>query len=306
MPGKHGMASLESKLFNLLLVLIRKKRFLEMQFAIGKFDFNSTREPPVEIYQFCHVDKRQVCGRNTFTLRPKNKASGVIILYFHGGAYVQNFVKQHWRFLAMLVNKTGCTVVAPDYPLAPSSTFVAAYEMITVLYKELIAGSSAADVILMGDSAGGGLALGFAQRLRLLTLAQPGKIVLLSPWLDITLSNPGISSLDESDPFLSAKALRRAGLTFAGGADPSDPMLSPVNGSLKGLGELFVFVGSRDILVADTRKLKAIAIEEGVKLSYREYDEMIHVWMFLNFPESMQVKKEIVDIIRAGPGESVA
>src|SRR5687767_237585 len=172
------MASRESRLFYLFLRFIKKKKFLEMQFAFGKFDFYNRKEPPKEINKVCHVEKRQVKGRNVFTLTPKGKKSNIQILYLHGGAYVQNFVKQHWKFLSMLVEQTHCTIIAPDYPLAPKHTYLEAFEMVIPLYKEIILQADSAHTILMGDSAGGGFALALAQRMNRDAVAQPAKIIL--------------------------------------------------------------------------------------------------------------------------------
>ena len=293
------MASLESKLFNLLLTIINKKKFLDLQFAFKEFDFYSSKEPPNEVHRACHVEQRQVNGRNVFTLSSREHKSTQHILYLHGGAYVQNFLKQHWRFLATLVKETHCTVTAPDYPLAPEFTFVEAYAMVVPLYQELVSQAGAENTILMGDSAGGGFALGLAQKMSAEHQSLPAKIILLSPWLDITLSNPDVQKIDATDPFLSARALRKAGLAFAGDAEPRQPMLSPINGSLQGLGEITVFIGSRDLLVADARRLQRLAKEQKVTINYREYPDMVHVWMFLYFRESRQAKREIIELVKS-------
>lgn len=292
------MPSLESKLFNLLLILIRKKRFLEMQFTFGKFDFYNSKEPPREIQRTCHVTRQKINGRNVFTLAPKGPPSQKHILYFHGGAYVQNFVRQHWTFMAMLVTETNCTITAPDYPLAPRFTYHDAYDMIVPIYEKVLFSAGANNTILMGDSSGGGLALGLAHVLKEKQIQGPVKIILLSPWLDITLSNPDIITIDRTDPFLSVRALQKTGLSFAGNSTPEHFMLSPVNGSIEGLGEISVFVGTRDIMVADSRKLKQRAENSGFAINYREYKDMVHVWMFLNFPEARAAKREIVELIR--------
>jgi acetyl esterase/lipase len=290
------MASIESKLFYFFLRLIKKKKFLELQFAFGKFDFYDSREPPKEISKVCNVEKRQLHGRNVFILTPKTKKSGVHILYLHGGAYVQNFVKQHWKFLAMLVERTHCTITAPDYPLAPKYTYVDAFEMVIPLYKEIMLHSEG-HTILMGDSAGGGFALALAQRMKSGNTTQPEKIILLSPWLDITLSNPEIKKISPVDPFLSVVGLRKAGQCYAGNSDLENFMLSPINGPLEQLGPISIFVGSKDIFVADTRKLVKFARKRGISINYREYPDMVHVWMLLNFQESKAARHEIVSLI---------
>jgi acetyl esterase/lipase len=291
------MASIESKLFHLFLVLINKKKFLELQFAFKKFDFYNSNEPPKDTYEYCDVEKSYVNEHAVFTLTPKTQKSKTQILYLHGGAYVQGFVKQHWKFLSMLVHHSHCTILAPAYPLAPQFTCVDAYNMITPLYKDIISNAGTASTILMGDSAGGGMALALAQMMKAENVSTPGRIILLSPWLDITLSNPDIKQIDSTDPFLSVKGLRKAGVLFAGGIDPNDFRLSPINSSPKDIGEISIFIGSRDILVADARKFNIIAKEQGVSLNYHEYKDMVHAWMFLNFPESMKAKKQIIDLI---------
>ena len=297
------MASRESKLFYLFLRFIKKKKFLEMQFVFEKFDFYNSKEPPTETSKVCHVEKHQVNGRNVFTLTPKARKSNIQILYLHGGAYVQNFVKQHWKFLSMLVEHTHCTITAPDYPLAPKHTYRDAFEMVIPLYKEIILGADSAHTILMGDSAGGGFALALAQRMEIDNIAQPTKIILLSPWLDITLKNPEIEKIDLIDPFLGIAGLRKAGLSYAGNSDPENFMLSPIYGSLEKLGRISIFIGSRDLLVADARKLNMLALEKNISINYREYKDMVHVWMFLNFRESKEARKEIVALIMANDGE---
>ena len=269
-----------------------------MQFAFGRFDFYNCKEPPKGILKICNVSKSVIEGRNVFTLSPKNQISSTQILYLHGGAYVQNFVKQHWSFLAMLVKETNCTVTAPDYPLAPEYTHQDVFSMLVPLCKQILS-VEAENTILMGDSAGGGLALALAQKIKLEELPSPGQLILLSPWLDITLTNPAITEIDRLDPFLSVKGLRRAGAAYAGRSDPNDFMTSPITGDLDEIGEISIFVGTRDILVADARKLYYRAKERGIFVNYREYPDMVHVWMFLSFPEARLAQQEIFDLIRA-------
>ncbi len=292
-----SIPSIESRLFHHFLRFISKKRFLDMQFAFGRFDFNNCKEPPKDIYKVCNVDKSQVEGRNVFILSPKKHVSSNHILYLHGGAYVQNFVKQHWSFLSMLVRETNCTVTAPDYPLAPEYTYKHAFEMLMPLYQRILLSVKPEDTMLMGDSAGGGLALALAQKIKLEKLPPPNQVILLSPWLDITLTNPAITEIDRLDPFLSVRGLRRAGLAYAGQSDPNCFMLSPINGELEQVGEISIFIGTCDLLVADARKLKSIAEKKCVSVNYREYPGMVHVWMFLSFPEAKLAQKEIFDLI---------
>jgi acetyl esterase/lipase len=232
-----------------------------------------------------------------FTLNPKNKKPGKHILYLHGGAYVQRFVRFHWKFLADLVNAANCSITAPDYPLAPEFTYKDSFAMALEIYQRLVESSKSQDLIIMGDSSGGGFALALAQKIRNEGLNQPGLILLLSPWLDITLSNPEIVEIEPIDPFLEKGSLQRAGKMYAGTTKPDHFLLSPINGSLEGIGKVVVLVGTKEILVADTRKLKSIADKNRIQLDYYEYPDMVHAWMFLSFPESKKAKDQIIDLI---------
>ncbi|MCU7552641.1 alpha/beta hydrolase [Chitinophagaceae bacterium LB-8] len=292
------MASTQSKLLHILLRLINKKNFLKAQFAIGKFDFYTCIEPPQEIAAICNIDKYQLDGHNVFTIKPKDKCSDKHILYLHGGAYVKSFAKQHWKFFGLLIKSLKCTITAPDYPLAPKYTYQESFAMLDPLYKKLISMVSSNNFILMGDSAGGGFALALAQKMRDEHENQPKQIILLSPWLDLTLSNPDIKNIDPIDPFLGIEGLMRAGKAYAGNTKPDHYLLSPINGPLEGLGKISLFVGSNEILVADARKLKALAESKGIYLNYFEYEDMVHVWMLLNLPESKKAKQEIIDLIQ--------
>lgn len=292
-----NMASIESRLYYFLLRLINKKKFLQLQFAFGRFDFYNSKEPPPETYYQCNIVRRTFHSRNVFTLTPKNAPSGKHILYIHGGAYVQNFVRQHWKFLAMIVEHTQCTITAPDYPLAPQYTYVDSFAMMIPLYREITESSGTSDTILMGDSAGGGFALALAQKASEDGLQQPAKIILLSPWLDITLENPMIGDIDPLDPFLGLAGLKKAGAAYAGKANPRDFMLSPIYGPLHKLAPITIFIGSKDVLVADARKLCNLAKQQGIIINYHEYADMVHVWMFLNFRESKKAQREILALI---------
>lgn len=293
------MASTESKLFNLLLRLINKKRYLRNQLASGRSSFFDCPEPTTKVKRTCHILRTQVNGRNIFTLTAKKKPrSDRHILYLHGGAYVQCFNLFHWSFLVELTESTGCTVTTPDYPLAPAYTYKDTLAIVSVLYKQILKTTDPPNFIVMGDSSGGGLALALAQKMRNEDIAQPGHIILLSPWLDVRLENPGINDIESRDPFLDRQSLQQAGRLYAGDTNLRHYLLSPINGSLDNLGQISIFIGSREILAPDARKLKELAAAKGIQFNYYEYKDMIHGWMFLNFPESKKARQQIADLVQ--------
>lgn len=150
----------------------------------------------------------------------------------------------------------------------------------------------------MGDSAGGGFAPALAQLIFEKGLPQPKHIILLSPWLDITLDNPEINaSLEQTDPMLGIYGAVELGKLYAGDSDRKNYLLSPMYGKIKGLADITLFMGTQEILLPDGRKFKAIAKEEGVEIQYYEYPGMNHVFPVYPIPESKQARKIIVETI---------
>ena len=291
------MASFQSKLFYVFLRLIHKKSWLRNQLVLRRYNLYHYPLPPKNTTENSVVCKGQINNRNIFTLTPKNKTHATHILYFHGGAYVQGFTKPHWHFLTELVQLSGCAITAPDYPVAPKFSCKDTFALVTALYEQLLHTIAAENIVLMGDSAGGGIALALAQKIKEERLPQPGKLLLLSPWLDIALENPAINDLDRVDPFSGVRALRQAGKLYAGDLRTDHYWVSPIHGPLDGLGQISVFAGSKEIFVADTRKLKALTTAKGIAINYYEYADMVHAWMFLHFPESQKAKRQIIELL---------
>jgi acetyl esterase/lipase len=292
------MPSIQSKAINLLLRIVGMKRTVNrMRERVAAGDRTYT-EPSPRLHRKHQISKREVNGHLVWTIAPKANANGKHIIYLHGGAYVNSFASQHWGLMSRLVQNLNCTVTAPNYPHAPEYYVHDVFDLLLPLYKELAAATGSANVTLMGDSSGGGISLALAQRLREDGHEQPGHIVLLSPWLDATLSNPEITEFDKVDPFLGTEGLRYGGAAYARDVDPKSYLVSPVYGRLQGLAPISLFIGTRDILFPDCRKLRDQARAEGVEINYREYEGMVHDWMLVPMPEAKQAVREIVEAIR--------
>lgn len=291
------MASFQSKVLNIILKHSNIKKTFDKVLDKNIFDKSAASEPPKKIYSKINIEKRLVNGRNVFTLSSKKSVNKIHILYLHGGGYVHGFNKIHWNFLSTLVQSTDSTIIAPDYPLAPEFTYKDSFDMVIPIYKELVATVGHSNVILMGDSSGGGFALALAQRMKKENIDTANQIILLSPWLDIALENPEIKAIIPKDPILSLDKLVKAGKSYAGNTDPSNYLLSPINGDIEGLGKISIFIGTNDILAADSRKFKKSAELNGVNMNYLEYPDMIHTWMFFGLPESKQAIDQIVKLV---------
>lgn len=291
------MPSIQSKAINVLLRLLRMKRTVNrMRQRVENGDRTYT-EPSKRLHRKHLISKRKVNGHLVWTIAPQQNAGEKHIIYLHGGAYVNSFAPQHWTFMSKLVETLNCTVIAPNYPHAPEHYVEDVFALMVPLYTELAARAGSSNVTIMGDSSGGGISLALVQRLREDGHDQPGRVILLSPWLDATLSNPAIAEFDRIDPFLGVEGLKYGGEVYARDVDPKSYLVSPVYGSLKDLAPVTLFIGTRDLLYPDCRKLRDKAATEGVRLDYREYEQMVHNWMLGPMPEAKQAFNEIVETI---------
>ena len=295
------MPSIQSRAIELLVRLLRVKRSsnrLRQRLANGKRTYT---EPTRRHRRKYHVRKRDVDGHLVWTIAPRANAGRKHVIYLHGGAYVNSFASQHWGFMTRLVDATGCTVTAPNYPHAPEYHVRDLFHFLLPLYAEVVAVAGSANVTVMGDSSGGGISLALAQLLRETGGEQPANVVLLAPWLDVTMSHPEIPVFDRIDPFLRYEGLKYAVSLYATDVDPRDYLASPIYGSLAGLAPISLFIGTHDIFLPDCRKLRDKAVAEGVKLNYCEYEAMLHDWMLITLPESKQALREIAEIVAPSP-----
>ena len=196
------------------------------------------------------------------------------------------------------VHHTGASVVAPDYPLAPASTVERTLPWTLARYSDLAA--EGRPVVVMGDSAGGGLALSTAVAAREAGLPQPRRLVLLSPWLDVGMTAPDGALLDAGDVMLSRSGLVRAGIQYAGTAGPSDRRASPLFADLAGLPPTLVLAGTADQLVADSRRLEAAGRAVDWPLTVVQAPGMVHDWILFGFlPESRIALADVVEAVLA-------
>ncbi|MDD3685604.1 MAG: alpha/beta hydrolase [Bacteroidales bacterium] len=289
--------SLMAKNFKMGASLFLPKNSLKKNLSKPNFASEAAAIPKKYFKEF-NISISIVKGRNVYEIAPKSNKSGKCILYLHGGAYINNVMSAHWDFVALLVRETGCVVVLPDYHLAPNSTYVDAFAMIDELYSIILNRTDSDNVIFCGDSAGGGFALAFVQKLKSEGVAMPQQLILISPWLDVSMCNPEIEVVQKKDPILNAETLILAGKAWAGNADTKNYLVSPIYGDLSGLPKISIFIGSDDILYPDCEKFKSLISNQSSSFNYFEYPKMFHVWVLFPFlKESKCATQQICDLI---------
>ncbi|MEL6820293.1 MAG: alpha/beta hydrolase [Calditrichota bacterium] len=234
--------------------------------------------------------------RTLFTLAPKTDGNNHHIFYLHGGGYIAGISSAHWYFLDQLINKLNCSVSMYDYTLAPKQHARQTLNDVLAAYQTTIE-SNSSRITVMGDSAGGGLSLAIGQMTRDSGIKQPGRIIALSPWMDLSMQNPDIMAIEDDDFFLDKKTLIAAGKAYVGSGDLANPLHSPVYANFRNLPSIHFFMGTHDILMPDTRLAVENAREQGVHIDYREYEELFHVWMLFPIPEAKKVLTEIKEIM---------
>lgn len=288
----------QSIVFAWILKVFNFKKRVEKR-ALKKRPGSKKRFLPKRIKRFYQVDLRTFKGKEIATFESKEKVTNNHIIYFHGGAYIFEANPYHWKLAEKIVRRSYCRITLIDYPLAPEHNYKETFEMVSGAYEMLIDQYPGDDFIFMGDSAGGGLALAFAQELIKGDHKNlPFRLVLLSPWLDLTMSNPNIKNLEHSDHILTVNMLRHAGTYYSNGDNQDQNLLSPINGELKDLPKTIVFYGTQELFHADCDRFKSMTGDRDQHIIFREYQNMQHDWAIFPLPESDQVVNEICAFIK--------
>ncbi len=251
---------------------------------------------PTRPLRGCVVTEIGGLGFPVHEVRPEGRAPERTVLYLHGGGFVSGPDRAHWRFVAGLVRDTGARVVLPSYPLTPMHTWRDSHPTLIDLFEQL-AIESPGGAALAGDSAGGGLALALAQQLARRPGPQPTRLVLVSPWVDLTGTSPGTEQAATRDPWLTLSKLRLYGRWWAGEDDPARPEVSPLNGAYDGLPRTLVLCGTRDLLMPQVREAVRRAAAAGVLVTYREEPGLLHVYPLLPVREGRDARAEIAGFL---------
>jgi monoterpene epsilon-lactone hydrolase len=229
-----------------------------------------------------------LAGVPSVRLDPPNAGDDVLV-YLHGGGYGGGSARSHSEMAARLGGAAGAAAILPEYRLAPEHSFPAALDDALAAYRAVLeeVDGDAGRLVLGGDSAGGGLAVALCVALRDAGEPLPRSVVLLSPWLDLTCTSPSWDVRFEGDPVLD-HSLRDAARRYLGGADPRDPLCSPLFADLSGLPPTLVLVGTHEILYDDAVSFADVATQAGVEVELEIGHELIHVWpIFPITPEAV-------------------
>ncbi len=253
--------------------------------------------PPFFLTCGLDVTSDEYAGWKVWTLTPA-EPSGEVVVAVHGGSFISQASILHWWTYADMARDTGAMVIVPLYPLAHEDGTGATAATVVPTMADFIAAqvanpehAGAENVSVLGDSAGGAIALAATQELVRRCNADPdcdpaealpGRVVLIAPVLDASLSNPNVALVD--DPLLDPAASRTNGRLWAGNLDIKDPVVSPLYGSLEGLPPTTVYAGSLDLRAADVLVLQQMTAPAlGADVTFELRNGQIHDWIIFAF-----------------------
>ncbi len=222
-----------------------------------------------------------------------------VLVYFHGGGYVSGGLASHGLFLAKLARQGRCRVLFVDYRLAPEHPFPAALDDAMAAWIWVQEQASAGTRFFMGgDSAGGGLTLALIELLQTQALALPERLLLISPWVDLTQAGQSHRSNDAFDSVMSGRALTKMAKLYLRDADPRDPRASPLFGVLRDMPPTLIQYSTHEVLRDDAVKMAALLRDGGTKVIEESWPQMPHVFqLFWAFPQATSATRSLAQFL---------
>jgi acetyl esterase/lipase len=295
------MPSLKSHIVALVLKHTRKQAFAtaaDMNRWIGAARKTQTHRPPPYIAKRLAISEHAVDGFPVYEVQPAGGGrTRQRMLYLHGGAYCFEITSYHWALIAEMAERLGTRVTVPIYPLAPEHDFHAMFGMVMKVYEGVLAETAADEIVFMGDSAGGNMAVVLTMMAAERGLDLPGRHVLISPGLDVSLRDPAVYEIEKLDPFLGIPGGLEAIRHYSAGIDRTDWRISPIFGDLTVLPPTLILTGTRDLLYPDTANFASKARAAGVDVELVVEPGMFHVWPLIDMPEARRARNKIVEFL---------
>lgn len=239
---------------------------------------------------------------------PPEHDGGPVVLYLHGGGYVSGSPRTHRLMTTQIARVIPARLLAIDYRLAPEHPYPAALADAWAAYWWLLTeGIAPTEIVIAGDSAGGGLAIALALALRDAHMPLPAGVIGLSPWLDLALEGRSVQS-GESVDYLNPRVLKGCAQMYLNGADLHTPLASPLYADLRGLPPLLIQASTTELLVDDSRRFAERARAAGVEIELQLWDDLVHVFQFfyLIAPDARAALDEIARFVRRQTGREKA
>lgn len=302
------MASFKSRMFNFLL---RNRHLLQGRLSQEVYTDNSSitafREQCekgaaryAKIPEGVEIKPQVIEGMPAEWLIPRGADPKKVIMYVHGGGYVAGSCNDHRGFISKFAKNTGVANLVYEYRLAPEHPYPAALDDSVVMYQWLLqSGYTPQNIVIAGESAGGGLTLALLLALKDRGMPMPAAAVAISPWTDLTCSSESYRTKNKVSlaPLNSWLVFSRH---YVGDHKADHPFISPLYGDLKGLPPLLINAGTDDELYEDGEKFSLKAKDAGVTVTFRKGEGQVHCYPLLApmFPEATEAMNEIVGFVK--------
>lgn len=257
--------------------------------------------PPGHVLK-SHAIEPEMIGRTRTVWLDEHRADNGVIVFLHGGAYVSGPFVSDWAWLSRQVDARNCAGLMIDYRNAPDHQHPVARDDVEAVLAALTADGRLGERpwVLAGQHSGGGLAFVIARRLQQRPeIPAPSALIAMSPWLDLELSNAGITETDQVDPVHERRLLRDAARRYAGRTALDDADLSPINARLDGLPPIHLSVGLRDLFLSEVRVARLQLEENGADLAYREISGRLGLQLVPRKGEDIErLHREQADLLR--------
>lgn len=225
--------------------------------------------------------------------------ASTLVYYLHGGAFIYQPTPLHYRLCRLLARQLDAQIIMPIYPKAPQYTYMYTLETVYDVYNEAAEGGTYSNIVLMGDSAGGSLALSLGQYIVEQGGISPDNIIAFSPCVNMSLTNPDIPIWQKKDPMLDASDLQlKFDVYFDGNSGSESYLVSPMYCDYANMPPVTIFAGGYEILTPDIRKLTESLKEQNIYISYYEYPAMAHTFVLLPIPEARNALEKIRAIVK--------
>lgn len=253
--------------------------------------------PPADLRESHLVTQRLIAGFPTYRVLSRTARTDSTVLYLYGGGYVSGIGPGHWSLISQLAD-AGMQVEVPIYGLAPRHNHHDAHRFLTAVYRRVVAENSGRPLYFVGDSAGGGLALILAQAAAELRLPKPDRLILISPWLDLSLSNPRIRRVERRDPWLSRITLDMAARAWAPNTMLTHSSVSPIYGDLSDLPPIDLHIGTHDLLYPDAVRFQELAAAAGSVVRLHTCPSGLHIYPLTPTPEGRAATRDIIESLQ--------
>lgn len=284
-----------------LTAKLRAKRFMwpkadDPNFVekITKRQHQTPRRPTASLLKGLEMTTEDVGGYECITISTKYPKKNREILYIHGGAFVFPITSLHWKAIADIAHKSGTPVVVPMYPFVPEHTYKNIHTHIKQVYDKIITSVDPPSVSVIGDSAGGNLALILPFLVSL--NRQPGCIIALSPVVDLSADNPSMDIIEPSDPLLPLDAIRLLLPRYYAEKSAKDPIISPLFADYGNIrSKLYILNGGKDLLSPDIMLFHKTLTSEGICHTYVFEKHLPHAWPILPLRSAPRTRAKIAE-----------